>query len=384
MATEKVGIYRNYYGPVPRDSSGKPLRRSQWPRKRAHSWVVRWFGTDGQRYSKSFKTRKEANDFAEQRQSDIRQGEADVPARVPLRGFGEMYLKIRTDLTARTRREHARTLRFLQDQLGEDRAISKITPVDARHFISWYRQRTRKGTPVSAATVNKVLRECRRIFREAVDCRFIRSNPFQGMRQEKVGQTEWHYVGPDEYRRLVDACPCLRWKGMIALAYCCGLRLGELLNLTWHDIDFEDEMLRVVRERRHGHPKIRTCEPFLCQGPSRACSPSSKLQRSWVRCTSLCMTGRGARAKGSSGRTSGEISRSSGAGQAFPLAACMTFARATAPTYPGPCPCTWSRNWPDTAISERRGSTTSRFDRNSWKRRGKRSKSRWNPESGPD
>ena len=61
MAKEKVGIYRNYYGPIPKDRLGMPLPKSQWPKKRAHSWVVRWFGSDGQRYSKSVKTRKEAD-----------------------------------------------------------------------------------------------------------------------------------------------------------------------------------------------------------------------------------------------------------------------------------------------------------------------------------
>lgn len=39
---------------------------------------------------------------------------------------------------------------------------------------------------------------------------------------------------------------------MITLAYCCGLRLGELLNLTWSDIDFESGRLRVVRKRAAG------------------------------------------------------------------------------------------------------------------------------------
>jgi len=33
---------------------------------------------------------------------------------------------------------------------------------------------------------------------------------------------------------------------MIALAYCCGLRLGEVLNMTWSDVDFERSEIRVV------------------------------------------------------------------------------------------------------------------------------------------
>lgn len=35
---------------------------------------------------------------------------------------------------------------------------------------------------------------------------------------------------------------------MIALGYCCGLPLGEVLNLTWSGVDFERDGLRVVRK----------------------------------------------------------------------------------------------------------------------------------------
>jgi len=37
---------------------------------------------------------------------------------------------------------------------------------------------------------------------------------------------------------------------MITLAYCCGLRLGEIQNLTWDDVDFERQQLRVMRKSR--------------------------------------------------------------------------------------------------------------------------------------
>lgn len=97
--------------------------------------------------------------------------------------------------------------------------------------------------------MNKVIRECRRIFREAVDCELIGSNPFVGIRKQKIGQTERHYISPNEYWRLIKACPSLRWQGMVTIAYCCGLRRSELLNLTWSDIDFESGKLRVVRKR---------------------------------------------------------------------------------------------------------------------------------------
>ena len=249
MATEKVGIYRKYHEPIPTDKSGNPLPKSEWPKKRRHRWVVRWFGSDGKRYSKSFKTRKEAERHSEEKQSEVRDGKADQSENMSLKEFAKMYLDIRSDLTLKTHREYSRILRFMQEQLGANRQIRKITPIDARSFISWYRQRKRKDTPVAPATVNKAIRECRRVFQEAVNCDLLRSNPFKGIRQEKVAGSGWHYVTPREYHQLLEACPDLRWRGIICLAYCCGIRLGAALNLTWTDVDFETEMLRVVRKR---------------------------------------------------------------------------------------------------------------------------------------
>ncbi|UCC29329.1 MAG: site-specific integrase [Phycisphaerales bacterium] len=259
MAIERVGIYRSYYGPIPKDRLGKPLPRSKWPAKRTHSWVVRWHGSNGERYSRSRRTRKEAERVAGSIQADVHEGKADKPEKMTLQEFADMYMSIRTGLTERTRAEHDRTLRFPCDRLGADCLIQKITPVDARRFLSWYGSRKVKGKRIVAATVNKTLRECRRIFREAVDCQLIRLSPFEGMRQERVGETPWHHVTPEEFQRLLKAASTVRWMGIIALAYCCRLRLGEILNLTWADIDFEEGEVRVVA--KHGQEHTRDWVP---------------------------------------------------------------------------------------------------------------------------
>jgi integrase/recombinase XerD len=248
MATDKVGVYRKYHGPIPSDGSGAPLTPSAWPQRRACRWAVRWYGADGQRYSRSFATRKEAQLFAETKQADVREGAGDPPRPVTLKEFAKMYLELRGDLTERSREEHARTLRRLQAQLGPQRLLGEVRPLDARRLLSAYRQPDATGQKRAPATVNKLLRECRRIFREALDCQLLGANPFAGIRQEKVGETGWHYVTPVEYRQLLAAAPAGRWRGMLALAYCCGLRLGELLNLTWADVDFAAARLRVVRK----------------------------------------------------------------------------------------------------------------------------------------
>jgi integrase len=253
MATEKVGVYRKYHGPVPIDKSGMPMPKNEWPRLRPFSWVARWFASDGKRFSKSFKSRREAEQYAEQKQAEVRVGRGDRPQAVTLEGFARMYLGLRGDLALTTKAEHGRTLRRLQECLGHRMILSKVTALDARQFVARYREHEYRGRTPATATVNRIVRECKRIFREAVTCSLIRENPFHEMRQEKVSQRPWHYVSPAEYRRLTAASPSLRWQGMITLGYCCGLRLGEVLNLTWPDVDFERSRIRIVRKDASEH-----------------------------------------------------------------------------------------------------------------------------------
>lgn len=248
MATEKVGVYRKWHGAVPMDKSGTPLPRSVWPRQRPFRWAVRWFGSDGKRFSRSFGSRKEAERFAEAKQLEVRVGKGDRPRTITMSEFASMYLQLRGDLAPMTRVEHDRTLRRLQEFLGKEMIVHKVTSLDARRFVAWYREREHGGRKPSPATVNKVVRECKRIFREAVECSLIRANPFGGIRQEKIAQRPWQYVSPTACRALIEASPSLRWRGMIMLGYCCGLRLGEVLNLTWSDVDFERNQLRIARK----------------------------------------------------------------------------------------------------------------------------------------
>ena len=59
-------------------------------------------GSDGKRYSKSFKTRKEAERFAEAKQQDVRQGKADPPKRVTLRAFYQEHRRLMKGAVAKT------------------------------------------------------------------------------------------------------------------------------------------------------------------------------------------------------------------------------------------------------------------------------------------
>ena len=270
--TTKVGIYRSYFGPVPTDRSGKPLPKDEWPKKRPHSWVTRWFGTDGQRYSRSFKTRKEADRFYESKQQEVRVGQADPPPAISVKAFAAEHEKVMIGQVARTSlADQMRALAFLIDHVGEETPLQRIKPRDAETFVA-----ARLGSGAAIGTVNKDIRTLKRIFTLAISPRgYLQQNPFVSIKQRKQSSKPIRYVTPQEFRDMLKAAPTLWWKAFLGVAYTIGARTGELLHLTWADIDFEQGRIRIVRKETdsdhlHWEPKdhegrLLPCPPEAMQ-----------------------------------------------------------------------------------------------------------------------
>jgi len=59
-------------------------------------------------------------------------------------------------------------------------------------------------------------------------------------------------MAPQEFRVLLSAAPTLWWRAFLSAAYTIGARLGELLHLTWADVDFEQDRIRIVSKSAEG------------------------------------------------------------------------------------------------------------------------------------
>ena len=250
MATERVGIYRNYYGPVPNDSSGKPLPKSQWPKRRAHSWVVRWFGSDGQRYSKSVKSRKEAERFAEKKQQKVREGKADPSPKVLLRGFFEEHAELmKGNLAPKTLQMHLTAIELLAELIGWNRSIHRISVRDIEKFRA-----NRLTTGIAPASANREVKTLKRVFNLAIMRGYLSkdSNPCMAIPMLKVAPKRPPYLSPEEFQKMCRCAPNILWRALLVVLYTTGLRRGEAANLTWPDVDFEAGQLHVTRKGRSG------------------------------------------------------------------------------------------------------------------------------------
>ncbi|MBN2212283.1 MAG: tyrosine-type recombinase/integrase [Sedimentisphaerales bacterium] len=246
MAIEKVGIYRKYHGKVPKDKKGKPLPKELWPKKRPFSWSVRWFSTDGKRYSKSFKTRKEAENYAETRQLDVRSGKPDLPKKVTLQYFYDEHKELmEKNLSKSTLRLHLEVISNLAKRVGWNCDLKRVKPTDIERVRA-----SRLKSGIAQATANKEFRAIKRVFNLAISRGYLSdgSNPCQSIKQIKIAPKRPNYCSPEEFSSIYHHATDTFWKAILATVYTTGLRLQELLNLTWFDIDFQDSQLHVTRK----------------------------------------------------------------------------------------------------------------------------------------
>ncbi len=196
MAVEKVGIYRRWLEPVPVED-GRPIPKSEWPKKRRHSWTVRWFGTTGKRYSKDFKTKKLAERYARDLDGKIRTASQDKPARITLAKFIQEHLRVmRGQVAYATLTDQGRALRLFEKFIGGSTRLHEIQPRHGEAFIA-----ERLASGLAVATVNKDIRTLRHIFNLAVDPRgYLEDghNPFARIRQRKKAAKNIRYVSVSE------------------------------------------------------------------------------------------------------------------------------------------------------------------------------------------
>jgi integrase len=244
MAIEKVGVYRKWLEPVPKDNDGKLIPKSHWIKRRLHHWIVRWYGTNSKKYGKVFRTKKEAEGYARKLQNQVLLGRADKPQKITLHEFRLEHEHVMQGQVAyATLVDQKRALRFFENFIGGSFPLSKIKPRHAEAFIAH-----RLSTVPSVATVNKDIRTLRRIFNLAIEPRgylMEGQNPFARIKQRKKTEKPIRYMTTEEYHRLMDAAGDNWWKAFISLAYGSGLRRNEILNLTWAEIDFEKQLVQV-------------------------------------------------------------------------------------------------------------------------------------------
>jgi len=224
-------------------------------RNKEKSWTCRWFGdfnpdTGKQhRYSKSFRLKTEAEQFAAQQTVEFeRGGRRDKPKDVNLGDYCKNWLRDRkAELQPASLEGYQNTINRLEDFFGKDCKLSDIDNSKARRFICEQKSRAirHEGRELSEASREQIKRQCKTLFVVTVEDGLLAASPFKKIKTKELPVKRWYRVKAKEYFDLLNAATSLRVKVAYALLYTSGARLGEAFSLTWNDIDFENGRVKI-------------------------------------------------------------------------------------------------------------------------------------------
>jgi integrase len=131
-----------------------------------------------------------------------------------------------------------------------DRLLIDITPA----MVETYKQK-RLSEPsgrspnslTKPATVNREIACLKTIFNKAIKNGKAERNPVQGVKLLKENNERDRILTLEEYARLM-ACCSPHLKSIIKVAYHTGMRQGEILNLTWGQVDLKDGFIKLNPE----------------------------------------------------------------------------------------------------------------------------------------
>jgi len=172
----------------------------------------------------------------------------------PTAGLGAFlaeHVNRRIDVKPATKEVWGQVVRNLVDCFGEARDLATIDEGAAEDFKMYL-----VGQGLASTTVHKRLQFARGFFRAAMKRKLVASNPFAEVTAKAAMKSDRErFVTRDETARLLDACPNVHWRVIVALARFGGLRCpSEVLSLEWLGVDWERGRIRVASPKTEHHP----------------------------------------------------------------------------------------------------------------------------------
>ncbi len=211
--------------------------------KRGTTYRIRWIDpTTGKTCSEACgRDRALARTRRDAKKAELREG---LSGRLPdkcVSDLKEALEDFMTGKSANTLRETQRSLQDLVDLCGNRR----LEHVDRALAMDFRAKRMAMG--VSKATVNKDLRQVKSALSYAVDAGWLRSNPLWRWKALQLREPEKRIrvIEPEEFKKLLEACPDPVFRVLLIVGYHQGLRRTELTNLRWSAVDLKAGVLRV-------------------------------------------------------------------------------------------------------------------------------------------
>ncbi len=218
--------------------------------KRGNSWCV-GFTMKGRRYRETVgPNKKVAEKVLSLRMTQVLENRYFPPnralGRMPFNQFADMYLERVVPLMKSIRTERDRVKRWMRQ--FATRPLGQITRAEVE---TWRREKMSRCKP---ATINRDLSRLRHMLNIAVEWELLEESPMQGMKFLRENNARTRYLSVGECHRLIDSCMAPHIRAIVTVALHTGMRLGEILNLRWQDLDFSSGFI-LVRDSKNGQAR---------------------------------------------------------------------------------------------------------------------------------
>ena len=227
-------------------------------------YTARFISQDGVRREKYFKTIPEARNWLADAIYLDRHSEFEVSSSMTVAEWFEFWdANLKSDLSPNTRRNYRERFEKNMRSVIGDMPIGDVKPLHCKIILN------RMNDDYAGSTIRQAYIAMGSMFRAAVDNGLIKKHPMDGVRYNKPVRdvSDIKYLTVDEQRRFLERAKRSHNYRQYALVLETGLRTGEMIGLTWDDIDWDKRTLTVSKtlEYRHkqgywraGPPKTRS------------------------------------------------------------------------------------------------------------------------------
>ncbi|WP_302359613.1 site-specific integrase [uncultured Megasphaera sp.] len=222
-------------------------------RQKDKGWQVILSYKDGskwrQKSKQGLKTKQQAKAVGEQLLSDLKR--TFVPSSHDLKGttlreFMPIFLKVKMkDISQATFRAYRNLVLFFPEIY--DTPMDEITTVMISRILI-----RRKAFGYSVATQRLNLTLLKAVFSSAANnYGIIRENPVKGIKLDRRPPKKIQTISSDEFEKLLDSPLQIKnesYKIICITAYYTGMRFGEILGLSWNNIDFEKKEITIEKQ----------------------------------------------------------------------------------------------------------------------------------------
>lgn len=226
--------------------------------QKGEDWYIDYYASGRRKREKIGPSKKLAETVLKKRKVEIAEGKfLDIlrRERIKIGEFAETFLNLHSKPNKKSWKSDEYNLkailpffkgRYLYDIMAQD--IEKYKAERANDIVGGNKK-------VSPATVNREIATLKTMFSKAVAWGKLKDSPAKSVQFLREPEGRVRYLEKEEIVKLLSKSSA-RLKPIVIVALNTGMRRGEILNLKWHDVDFQRDIISLFDTKNGESRKI--------------------------------------------------------------------------------------------------------------------------------